>query len=52
VDEMVEDMLEKETLDYKELQDLVLKYYPEGIKSERTGMLADRGIPFSSVLGD
>jgi len=40
VDEMVEDMLEKETLDYKELQDLVLKYYPEGIKSERTGMLA------------
>ena len=31
VDEMVEDMIEKETLDYKELQDLVTKYYPEGI---------------------
>ena len=31
VDEMVEDMIEKETLDYKELQDLVAKYYPEGI---------------------
>merc|ERR1719183_1585369 len=40
VDEMVEMMIEKETLDYKELQDLVEKYHPGGIKSVRTGMLA------------
>merc|ERR550514_2075297 len=40
VDEMVEMMIEKETLDYKELLDLVEKYHPGGIKSERTGMLA------------
>jgi len=40
VDEMVEMMIEKETLDYKELQDLTLKYYPDGIKSLRTGALA------------
>ena len=40
VDEMVEDMIEKETLDYKELQALVEKYYPGGIPSVRTGLLA------------
>merc|ERR1719274_40997 len=40
VDEMVEDMIEKETLDYKELQTLVEKYYPGGIPSVRTGLLA------------
>jgi len=40
VDEMVEMMLEKETLDYKELLALTEKYHPGGIKSERTGMLA------------
>jgi len=40
VDEMVEDMLEKETLNYQELQALVDKYYPDGIASVRTGMLA------------
>jgi cell division protease FtsH len=40
IDEMVEDMIEYETLDYKYLQDLVLKYHPEGVKSKRTGLLA------------
>jgi len=40
VDEMVEDMIEQETLDYKYLQGLVEKYHPGGIKSKRTGMLA------------
>merc|ERR1719271_1661470 len=33
VDEMTEMMIEKETLDYKELQDLVKKYHPNGIGS-------------------
>ena len=40
VDEMVEQMIEKETLDYKDLQELVEKYHPGGIKSVRTGLLA------------
>merc|ERR1719183_3368548 len=40
VDEMVEDMIERETLDYKELQALVEKYHPGGIPSVRTGLLA------------
>jgi len=31
VDEMTEMMIEKETLDYKELQELVAKYYPDGV---------------------
>ena len=35
VDEMTEMMIEKETLDYKELQDLVKKYYPDGIGNEK-----------------
>ena len=33
-------MIEKETLDYKDLQELVEKYHPGGIKSVRTGLLA------------
>ena len=40
VDEMVEDMIEQETLDYQYLQDLTEKYHPGGIKSQRVGMLA------------
>ena len=32
-------MIEQETLDYEYLQALVLKYYPGGIKSRRTGLL-------------
>merc|ERR1719258_556162 len=40
VDEMVEDMIEQETLDYQYVQDLTEKYHPGGIKSQRVGMLA------------
>merc|ERR1711871_1044901 len=38
LDEMCEDLIEKETLDYKELQELVEKYYPNGLGDEEIQM--------------
>jgi len=35
VDEMVEDLIEKETIDYLELQELLNKYYPDGLGNEK-----------------
>merc|ERR1740127_265038 len=35
VDEMVEDLIEKETIDYLELQELLEKYYPDGLGDEK-----------------
>merc|ERR1712070_86584 len=34
-EDMTEQLLEKETLDYKELQELVNKYYPDGLGTEK-----------------
>jgi len=38
VEEMTEDLLEKETLDYKEIQALLVKYYPDGLPDEKIPM--------------
>jgi len=38
VEEMTEDLLEKETLDYKEIQALLVKYYPDGLGDEKVPM--------------
>merc|ERR1711871_345801 len=35
VDEMVEDLIEKETIDYLKLQELLKKYYPDGLGTEK-----------------
>ena len=34
-EELTEMLIEKETVDYKELQELVAKYYPNGVDNER-----------------
>jgi len=44
VDEMVEDLIEKETLDYKELQALLEKYYPDGIGTEKIPLPAKAAV--------
>merc|ERR1719253_805093 len=48
VDEMTEMMIEQETLDYKQLQDLTNKYYPNGLPGAKGGSyktLEDQGLP-------
>ena len=44
VDEMTDMMIEKETLDYKELQDLVKKYYPDGLGNEKIPLPASAAL--------
>jgi len=38
-EEMTEDLLEKETLDYKQLQALVEKYYPDGVDNVKGSLM-------------
>ena len=42
--EMTEMLIEEETLDYKQLQDLVKKYYPDGLGDEKIPMPASAAL--------
>jgi len=44
IEELVEDLIEKETVDYKELEAMVAKYYPDGVGNTKVPLPASAAI--------